>query len=152
MISNSSPAQERCNPRRQLDAVVSERPDKGRGRQGQRPPGNVHMELLFQHVRDQVAKETRASGRAEDLVDQVAPSRHEAAAAAESTRGERIVAAARRHVPGKLRHRVADEEADYGGEQERKRHNRSCLEGDDRKSEYDIGRRRDVRDTLEDQF
>ena len=145
-------AQKRRDPRRQLDAVVSERPDEGRCRQCERPPWDVHMELHLQHVRDQIAKETRASGRSEDLIDQVAPGRHEAAAAPESTSGERVVAAARWHVPGKLGHGVPDKEADDGGEQERKRHVRSGLEGDDRKSEHDVGRRCDVRDALEHQF
>ena len=145
-------AQKRGNPRRQLDAVVRERPDESRCRQRERPPWDVHMELHLQHVRDQIAKETRASGRSEDLVDQVAPGRHEAAATPEPASGERVVAAARWHVPGKLGHGVSDKEADDRGEQERKRHIRSGLEGDDRKSEHDVGRRCDVRDTLEHQF
>ncbi len=110
------------------------------------------MELLLQHVRDKVAKETRASGRSEDLINQVAPSGHEPAATTEPTRGERIVAAARWHVPRELGNGVPYEEADHGGEQERKRHNRSCLEGNDGESEYDVGRRRDMRDTLKHQF
>ena len=53
---------------------------------------------------------------------------------------------------GKLGHGVPDKEADDCGEQERKRHVRPGLEGDDRKSEDDVGRRRDVRDALEHQF
>ena len=91
-------AQERRDSRRQLDAMVSERPDNGGGRQRKQPPRDVHVELLLQHVRDQVAQKADTSGRAEDFIDQVAPGRHESAATPESARGEGIVAAARRHV------------------------------------------------------
>src|SRR5271163_2436890 len=110
------------------------------------------MELCLQHVRNEIAKEARTSGGSEDLINQVAPGRHESAAAAESASGERIVAAARGHVPGKLRHGVSDKEANDGGEQERDRHIGSGLEGNDRKCEHDIRRGCDVRDSREYEF
>src|ERR1700684_4287986 len=115
--------------------MMSERPDEDSGRQRERPPRDVHLELHLQHVRDKIAKEPHGSGRSNDLVDQETPGRHKAAAVAESTSGEGIVTAARRHVPRELGHGIPDKEADDGGEQERKRHIRSGLESDDGKSE-----------------
>ncbi len=110
------------------------------------------MELHVQHVRDEIAEETHASGRSKDFVDQVTPGGHKAAATSETASGEGVVAAARRHVLGKLRHGVPDKKADHGGEQKRKRHSRPGLERDDGKREDNIGGGSDMRDALENQF
>jgi hypothetical protein len=52
----------------------------------------------------------------------------------------------------KLRHGAANEVADNGGKQERERHIRSGLEGDDRIGENHVGRRRDVGNALENEL
>src|SRR5271165_1507141 len=83
-------AQKCSDAGRELDAMVSERPDESRRRQGQGPPWNVHMELHLKHVREQVAKESCASSGSENLIDQVAPRGHETAAAAQSTGSEGV--------------------------------------------------------------
>jgi hypothetical protein len=146
------PAQERGNAHRQPDSVARQRPDDGECQQRDDPPRNVHVELISQNVRYQITKETRGPRGAEKIVNQVAPGRHETRAAAEPTRRKGVIAAARWHVPGKLRHGIANEQADDGCQQERERHGRTGLEGDDRKCKQDVGGRRDVRDTLEHQF
>ena len=110
------------------------------------------MELHSQHVRDKVDKETCAPGRSENLIDQVAPGSHETAATPQPTSREGVVAATRWYVTGKLGHGVSDKEADDCGQQKRQRHHRSRLQGDDRKREHHVGRRRDVSNTLERQF
>ena len=81
-------AQERRDSRRKPDAMVSERPDERSRGQREKPPWDVRVELDSQHVRDQIAKKTGTSGRSENLIDQVAPSGHEAAPAAKSASGE----------------------------------------------------------------
>jgi hypothetical protein len=97
-------------------------------------------------------QETCASGRSENLINQVAPGGHEAAAIPQSTSSEGVVAATRWYVPGELGHRVPYKEADDRGQQERERHDWSGLECDDRERKHNVGCRCDVRDTLEHQL
>jgi hypothetical protein len=145
-------SQQHSYARRQLNSVVGEYPDHSKGDQRNRPPWNMQPEPCPQHVCDQVAKKAGRPRWPHQVIDQVTPCRHKPRMAAQSAGGKGVVAAARRHIPGKLCHRIPDEEANNGSQQERERHIRSRLQGDDWKREHHVGGRSDVGDTLEYQF
>src|ERR1700722_3655476 len=146
-------AAEHCSDARgKLDTAVGERPDERRRGERDKPPWDVDVELGFQCFGNEVAEEAGESGVAGNFVDEIAPCGEEAGAAAESTRGEGVVAAAARHVAGELRDGVADEEADDCGEKEGGRHYGASFGGDDGESEDDVAGGGDVGDSLEDEF
>ncbi len=112
----------------ELDAAIGESPDESDGGEGDQPPRDVDVEFGVQRFGDEIAEKAGESGVAGNFVDEIAPCGHEAGAAAESARGEGVVAAAGGHVAGKLRDGVADEEAHDGGEEERDRHDGAGFE------------------------
>src|SRR5690242_12430561 len=137
-------AQDGRDPSRKLDAAMSEQPDQGSRGQRQKPPRDMQAELLLQHIRDEIAEKAGTSGGAKNLIDQIAPRGHEAAAAPESEGGEGIIAAARRHVARELSDGVPYKKADDCREQEGERHRRTGFESNDGKGEDYVGRGRDV--------
>ena len=114
--------------------------------------GMFSIEFGVQHFGNEVAEKTGEAGVAGNFVDEIAPRGHEAGAAAESARGEGVVAAAAGNVTGKLRDGVADEEADDRGEEEGDRHHGAGFERDDGEGEDDVAGGGDVGDGLEDEF
>ncbi len=138
--------------RGKLDAAIGESPDESCGCERDQPPRNVDVELRFQRFGNEVSEKTGEAGIAGNFVDEIAPCGEEAGAAAESARGEGVVAAAGGHVSGKLRDGIADEEADDRGEQEGDRHHRAGFGGDDGEGEDDVTGGGDVGDGLEDEF
>jgi hypothetical protein len=145
-------AQKQRNPHRQLDPVVRKNPYNGKHNQRDQPPGDVYAEPGSQHVRQDVAEKTCGPCSARKFIDQIAPGGHETNTRPQPARRKGIVAAARRHVAGKLRHSIPNKKTNNGGQQEGERHVRSRLESDDRKGEHHVGRRSDMGDTLENQL
>ena len=145
-------AQECSDLHRQADTVAREHPDAGEGHQGNQPPRTMNPKLGLQCVRDQVAEETRGTGRSKEIVNQVAPCGHEAGAASETAGRKGVIAAARWQVARKLRHGIGDQQAHNRRQQKGKRHGGARLERDQREREHDVRGWRNVRNALENQF